>query len=151
MVAGPFITRGQAAAFARVSESLLDQAATVRALQHEVGRSGDTRSKGARILARRLARLLVKAPSRYRALAAAFAFQPVPVTDEVLGAWHVERTLVDVRRALRRFGAPRSLTAKVNGSLNTSAAGDNLDPLASFRDPTLDELGQRAAVGLLSR
>jgi hypothetical protein len=148
LVPRPFVSRRQAAAFARVTNSLTDQLATAQALKHEMRRSGASPSKGARLLSRRLGRLLRRAPARYRSLASAFAFEPIPATAEALAGRGSRRTLARLRSALKRLGAPRALISEVNGSLDPTAPGDLVDPFAILRDPTLDQLGRTAAKAL---
>jgi hypothetical protein len=148
VVRGPFISSREAAAFARVGDSLTDQLATARALQHEMKLSDSSPSKGARLLSRKLGRLLRQAPAHYRALASALAFESIPATAEVLAGRDSGRTLARLRSALKRLGAPRALISQVNVSLDATAPGDPVDPLAVLQDPTLDELGRAAAKAL---
>ncbi len=144
---GPYVTRGQAAAFARFTGSLTDQLATVRALERESRRARATSSSGTRRLERRLVRLLRAGPAIYRAVATTFAFQPLAATPEALADRAAAQPLARLRARLKGLGAPRSLLAQVSESLDPTAPGELVDPFAVLRDPALDALARIAAAG----
>ncbi|HUR85210.1 MAG TPA: hypothetical protein VMY78_07685 [Solirubrobacteraceae bacterium] len=145
LAAGPYVTGGQAAAFARFTGSLTDQLATVRALERESRRAGGTSSAGTRRLERRLVRLLRDGPAIYRALATTFAFEPMAATPEALADRAAAQPTARLRARLKGLGAPRSLFAQVAESLDPTAAGELVDPFAVLRDPALDALARIAA------
>lgn len=144
----PFVSRADAAAFAALTDNLVDQLAAVRALEDEVQRTGDPHAPSARRLAERLARALTRLPGRARAVASVFAFEPILATPEALA--RRDPTAADVKASLRRLGAPGWLISAVDGRVDTTVAGMAIDPFALFRDPALETRVRDAAKALRS-